>query len=230
MLVEIIATNLEEALLAEQYGANRIELIHSFELGGLSPEKELIRDICEAVKIPVNVMVRPHGESFVFSAKDMQQVYNEIDYIASNTQANAIVFGTLDSVGAINFAQLESVLRFIEPSQLQLTFHRAIDESNDVLKNFNLLVTNFSDTKLSKVLTSGGEDSAIKGSEVISAMVKLANGGNIEVLAGAGITPENARNLISLTQVTEIHLGTGVRSNNQLNSELFTRLLTNISS
>ena len=32
MLVEIIATNLEEAINAENYGADRLELIHDFAL------------------------------------------------------------------------------------------------------------------------------------------------------------------------------------------------------
>ena len=41
MKIEIIVTNVEEAILAEQYGADRLELIHAFNLGGLSPALDL---------------------------------------------------------------------------------------------------------------------------------------------------------------------------------------------
>lgn len=228
MLVEIIATNLEEAILAEKYGASRIELIHGFELGGLSPNKELIKRVCDAVRIPVNVMVRPHGSSFVFSDQDMQQVYEEINFIASNTAANAIVFGTLDQRGAINFTQLESVLKFIEDSNLQLTFHRAIDESCDLLTNFKQLVKSFSSSKLTKILTSGGKSTAVEGSDTISTMVDIASTTDISILAGAGINPNNAKSLIQSTNVTEIHLGTGVRTSFGLDDKLFKQLFNNL--
>jgi copper homeostasis protein len=55
MLLEVIVTNVQEAILAQEYGADRLELIHAFTVGGLSPDKNLAQEVCSAVTIPINV-------------------------------------------------------------------------------------------------------------------------------------------------------------------------------
>ena len=224
MLIEIIATNLEEAIGAEQYGANRLELIHGFELGGLSPQLELARDVCAAVTIPVNVMVRPHGESFIYTPQDMTTILHEIDYLLSNTKVSSIVFGSLTESNTINIKQLEAVIKLLENSGVGLTFHRAIDVSRDVVAAYQEL-QNYA-PHLTRVLSSGGKDSAIDGSEQLAEMQQGSRG--IILLAGAGITPDNAADLVRATKVSEIHLGTGVRTNGKLDQSKFEVLKNNL--
>lgn len=224
MLIEIIATNLEEAICAEQYGADRLELIHDFELGGLSPQLELAREVCTAVKIPVNVMVRPHGESFIYTPQDMSTILHEIDYLLSNTKISSIVFGSLTEDNVINLRQLESVIKLLENTGVGLTFHRAIDVSRDVVAAYQEL-QNYT-PHLTRVLSSGGKDSAIDGSEQLAMMQQNSRG--IILLAGAGITPDNAANLVHTTKVNEIHLGTGVRTNGKLDQSKFETLRNNL--
>lgn len=226
MQVEIIVTNPNEAILAARYGATRLELIHDFKLGGLTANLNCIRDVCSIVPIPVNVMVRPHGRGFIFNEFDMLQVMREIEFIITKTNANGIVFGTLNDDHTINLKQLECVLRLIEQSSLSLTFHRAIDESNDVAQGLTELMNYSSETKLNRVLTSGGEASAIDGMQKILLMRESSEGSAIRIIAGSGINPVNARSLIDYTSVSEIHLGTGVRRNGELDELLFKRLFT----
>lgn len=226
MLIEIIATNLEEAICSEQYGANRLELIHDFELGGLSPQLELARDVCAAVNIPVNVMVRPHGESFIYAPQDMTIILHEIDYLLSNTKVSSIVFGSLTEDKVINLRQLESVIKLLENTGVGLTFHRAIDVSRDVIAAYHELQNYASHP--TRVLSSGGKDSAIDGSEQLAEMQQGSRG--IILIAGAGITPDNAANLVHATKVSEIHLGTGVRTNGKLDQSKFEALKNNLAS
>ncbi|MBX9597602.1 MAG: hypothetical protein K2X04_03390 [Burkholderiales bacterium] len=226
MLIEIIATNLEEAICAEQYGANRLELIHDFELGGLSPKLELARDVCTAVNIPVNVMVRPHGESFIYTPQDMTTILHEIDYLLSNSKVSSIVFGSLTENRVINLRQLESVIKLLENTGVGLTFHRAIDVSSDVVAAYQEL-QNYT-PHLTRVLSSGGKDNAIGGSKQLAEMQQGSRG--VILLAGAGITPENATDLISISKVSEIHLGTGVRTNGRLDQGKFEALKNNLAS
>lgn len=226
MLTEIIATNIEEAINAERYGADRLELIHDFELGGLSPQLELARKVCAAVNIPVNVMVRPHGESFIYTPQDMTTILHEIDYLLSNTKVSSIVFGSLTEYNAINFRQLESLIKLLETTSVGLTFHRAIDVSRDVVAAYQEL-QNYA-PHLTRVLSSGGKDSAIDGSEQLAEMQQASRG--VILLAGAGITPDNAADLVRITKVSEIHLGTGVRTNGKLDQSKFEALKSNLAS
>jgi copper homeostasis protein len=220
MIIEIIATNLEEAILAEQYGANRIELIHNFAEGGLSPNLQLSQAVCNAVKIPVNVMVRPHGRSFCYSHDDIRQIIDEIKFLREHTRANAIVFGALDSSDNVDTKLLETVIE--HKGHLGLTFHRAIDVANDTLTAYKAIIKY---PEIDLVLTSGGKNTALAGAEVIKQMVEL-NAPNCKVLAGSGITPDNALSLIKITGVSQIHLGTGARENNKLSATKFKKLIS----
>lgn len=228
MHIEVIVTNVQEAILAEQYGATRLELIHDFELGGLTPDLKLAEEICNAVQIPVNVMIRPHGNTFIFNEKDMKQVFFEIDYIVSRTRASAIVFGTLDVDRNVNFMQLEDVLRYIEKSNIGLTFHRAIDESINPVLSFTELVNFALNSKLERVLSSGGGIRAIDGISALIEMNKLALNSTIKLLIGSGVNSSNAKHLMNLVGADEIHLGTGLRVNGNLSKDLFDQLFESL--
>lgn len=60
---------------------------------------------------------------------------------------------------------------------------------------------------LYRVLTSGGESSALKGCIVLREMVNICreNGGKVHIMAGAGVNAENVREIIKQTGVSEVH-------------------------
>ncbi len=227
MLVEVIATNLQEAVLAEKFGADRIELIHAFTDGGLSPALELSREVCNVLKIPVNIMVRPHGKGFIYGQDEMLTISREIDFLASKTKAASIVFGSLDIYQRVNYSQLESVLRLLESAKLGLTFHRAIDVAENVEESFREL-QNYANTSLKRVLSSGGRATALFGIDQLTRMQAMIKPNGVKLLAGSGINPDNAVELITKTKVQEIHIGTGLRVNDILNQNLFQRLEVNL--
>lgn len=225
MLVEIIVTNLHEALLAQEYGADRLELIHSFADGGLSPDAELIKRVCAAVTIPVSVMVRPHAQSFVYDQTAMIQIEREIDFILSSTQAANIVFGSLTVNNEIDFRQLELVLARVENSAVGVTFHRAIDVAVDTVAAFKEL-QNYSGSALKRVLSSGGKATALEAIDELAAMQRaVTTEKGVKLLVGSGVKPSNAPMIIEQVGCKEIHLGTGVRNElGELDSELFLQL------
>ena len=59
MIIESCCTSLEEALSAQARGADRIELCTDLSVGGLTPPRDLIRSVIQALTIPVNVLIRP---------------------------------------------------------------------------------------------------------------------------------------------------------------------------
>lgn len=224
MLVEIIVTNLEEALLAQDYGANRLELIHSFDLGGLSPDLSITKEVCDNVKIPLRIMIRPHGNNFIYNPLHIKQIMSELEYIKTNTKAEGIVFGALDEYNLIDTELLEKVITNKE--HLKLTFHRAIDVTENPLNSYkNLLKYPLVDN----ILTSGGKPTALEGVSIIEQMITLqANYNHCHIIAGSGITPENAKHIVQSTKVDQIHIGTGIRSNNKIDEAKLKELIKSL--
>src|SRR5688572_29843809 len=67
VLLEVIAETVEDARVAEQGGAGRIELVRDLSRGGLTPPLALVEAVVRAVSIPVRVMIR---ESEPFELND----------------------------------------------------------------------------------------------------------------------------------------------------------------
>ena len=59
LTIESCCTSLNEALAAEARGASRIELCTNLTFGGLTPPRDLIREVVDRLSIPVNVLIRP---------------------------------------------------------------------------------------------------------------------------------------------------------------------------
>ena len=226
MIIEIIVTNFVEALRAVEYGASRLELIHDFIDGGLSPQFELAKQISKAVDIPVNVMVRPHARSFVYSIKDMQIIHQEIDRLLTYTNTNGIVFGSLMEDHTVNLKQLEAVLRQLEGTGCELTFHRAIDAAFDPLDSFKIL-QNYGNL-IARVLTSGGAATALDGLPILLKMQESRTKNGAIILPGSGINPQNALQIACQISSKELHLGSGIRHNGVLDMELFKLLFKNL--
>ena len=92
MIKEACVETLEEAILAEKRGANRIELCTDLAKDGLTPPYELIKKVCSTLKIPVMVMARPRAGDFVFSEIEIQKTKQDID-LAKKAGAAGIVLG-----------------------------------------------------------------------------------------------------------------------------------------
>lgn len=58
-LLEIACFNTESAFIAQQAGADRIELCDDFAVGGTTPDVNTVMDARVRITIPVFVMIRP---------------------------------------------------------------------------------------------------------------------------------------------------------------------------
>ena len=84
---------------------------------------------------------------------------------------------------------------------LDVTFHKAIDYSNDVLQSFQDLNRI---SGITRVLTSGGKDTAWNGGEILRQMQEMP-GRKIEIIAAGKVLPENREQIASHTGVGELH-------------------------
>lgn len=209
MIVEVIATSVEDAKRAELGGADRLELITGILEGGLTPSWGLIEAVVKAVSIPVNVMVRPHAQSFCYT-QDECYVMREDVRVIREIGAAGIVIGMLTDDRKLDVRGLEMLLS--EADGLDVTFHRAFDEANDQLAAARILLRY---PQVRHILTSGGQKNAIEGADCITSLVQLTEHTQLSILAGSGLTLQNARGLAEKTGVSEIHVGTGVREEGQ---------------
>lgn len=206
-MLEIIATCIDDAIKIEACGGQRIELVSGLTEGGLTPSYALVKNVVERVKIPVNVMIRPHAKSFTYTKEDVEIMREDIE-IVKELKANGIVIGMIDEDGKIDEKNLEKLLKAAQG--LDITFHRAIEETKDLVESVKVL-TKYPQIK--RVLTSGGKGKPIDNLSTICKMIE-AGKGRIEIMVGGGMTKENLTPVIKKTGTREVHFGTAVRINN----------------
>lgn len=203
MIIEFIAVTVEDALLIEKSGADRIELVSGLTEGGITPSYGLIEKVVNSVTIPVNVMVRPHGQSFCYSDDDFAIMKNDIRMIRS-LGANGVVFGMLDQKGDVEFRRLEELLTDI--GTMEVTFHRAIDSSNNIMKVAQQLDQY---KEITTILTSGGYGDWETRLETLREMKETCK--KTEILIGGGLTKENIVHVHTQVGTNHYHFGTAIR-------------------
>jgi copper homeostasis protein len=205
ILLEVIATTVADARIVAQSGADRVELVTAMGEGGLTPSIGLIEAVVTAVRIPVNVIVRPHSRSFVYDADDCAVMLRDVRAVKA-AGANGIVIGMLNTDGTID---REGLARAIDAADgLAITFHRAFDETRDLREALDLLLEF---DAVTNVLTSGGKPSVLHAEVAIRELVQQARGSHCTVLAGAGLTVNAVAGFVRRTGVEAVHFGSGVR-------------------
>jgi len=198
LIFEACVETLEDALVAEKRGANRIELCSALDQDGLTPSPELTVQCLRKLAIPVMAMVRPRGGNFVYSEAEIKQMESEIRFF-KHAGVSGVVFGLLTKEGSIDIENTRRLASLAFP--LDVTFHKAIDYTGDVLKSFQEL--NAIDG-ITRVLTSGGVDTAWNGRFALRAMNELPER-RIKIIAAGKVLAENRIQIAEFTGVTELH-------------------------
>ena len=186
-----------DAVAAAQAGADRLELNQAIELGGLTPPVALLRQIKAAVDLPVVCMVRPRGGGFHYQSHELMVMHASAKQLLE-AGADGIVSGALDSAGGLHatfWRDLKAML-----GRRELVFHRALDTSGAPDTLFEQLIS----LGTTRVLTSGGEPTAVAGQKRIQHW-QATYGDRIEILPGSGIRPDNARELLQATGCNQLH-------------------------
>jgi copper homeostasis protein len=196
--IEICAASFSSALIAQEGGADRIELCAALELGGITPSFAVIELAKKALQIPVYVLIRPRGGDFCYSENEMQAMLRDIE-ICKTLAVDGIVCGALETNGTIHSQQLK---RFLAASEgMDFTFHRAFDRCSNPFFALEQCI----DFGVSRILTSGQQMNALQGSNFIAKLIEKAEN-KISIMPGAGISVDNILAIKSLTQAKEFHL------------------------
>jgi len=199
MLIEVAVENLESAMAAVVCGARRIELCSELGKGGVTPNGELLRAVRARVEVPLQVLIRPRVGGFVYGMDEVATMVADIR-AARRSGADGVVLGALTGTGEID---RELTARLVDEARpLQVTFHRAVDQTPDLGASVATLV----ELGFDRVLTSGGAETAESG---ITALARLVRhfGVSLTILAGGRVRPGNARRICRESGVKELHLG-----------------------
>lgn len=198
--------SIASALAAVEGGADRLELCAALSEGGLTPSLGLLTAVKKFICRPVHVycMVRPRGGPMSYSPEEIEVIISDAEAL-KKAGADGLVFGALNTDGTINVELCKS---FKETAgDLPCTFHRAFDLIPDHLAGLETVIA----LGYERILTSGGQTSALEGSETLAQLVS-ASKGRISIMAGAGVKSNNVASIISLTNVHECHASARVRS------------------
>ena len=202
LFIESCCTDIDKALAAEAGGAGRIELCVDLAVGGLTPPRDLISEVVSKLSIPVNVLVRPHADSFVYDEAALQQIISDIGFCKSAGVAG-IVVGALTPEGTIDIPAMRRLVAASQP--LPVTFHRAFDVcSQDPFIALDQVIS----LGCTRLLSSGQAPTAWDGRRVLALMVRRA-GKRLIVMPGRGVTPDNMEKLADATGASEFH-GTAI--------------------
>jgi copper homeostasis protein len=171
-------------------------------LGGTTPSAGAIALACRRLSIPVHVLIRPRAGDFVYSPLDLEVMRHDIE-VAKELGAAGLVIGALTPDGLVDRGLMANLVALGWP--LSLTFHKAFDQIVNPLVALDQLVS----LGFDRVLTSGGQPTALRGAEMLAGLVERA-AGRLSITAGGRLDAESLPRVIARGKVNEVHLGSAV--------------------
>jgi len=196
MIIEVCANSYEYAIKAEKAGADRIELCKDLHLDGLTPAYETAKKTINELSIPVFILIRPREGDFNYSNEEYELMKADIVKF-KEMGCKGIVSGVLNEDKTVDLERTKELVELTRP--LEFTFHRAFDVVSDPFKEIERLI----ELGIDRVLTSGQEETANEGIELIKKLTKIA-ANRIKIMPGSGVKLENINRFLGIN-IAEIH-------------------------
>lgn len=225
MKLEVVTTNLTDVKDAEKYGADRVELISAMNELGLTPSYGVIKEAVSLVEIPVNVIIRPHNQSFHYNKNDIKTMIADIQMV-KKLGANGIVVGPLTADNQIDIDVLEQLLEYSEG--LEVTIHRAIDFSRNQVEALHILKKY---PEITTILTAGGNYNAPEAIEEVDQLLDIAKDSHLKMMIGNGLKRDNLEGFlknVNRERIDSLHFGSDVRINQSVDQPLDEEKICNI--
>lgn len=195
--IEICAPGRVSAENAKAGGASRIELCENLNIGGTTPSMDDVEYCVHGLRLRTHVLIRPRGGDFCYSDEEYNRILSDIKR-CKESGAQCVVVGFLTADGEVDVERTKAAVEAAEG--MEVTFHRAFDRVEDPYKALEQVIG----CGCHRILTSGCKPTAEEGIGVLKELARMADG-RIKILAGSGVTPENAARIVSETGVREIH-------------------------
>ncbi|MTB80510.1 copper homeostasis protein CutC [Providencia stuartii] len=200
--LEICCFGIECAQVAQEYGADRIELCSGAADGGLTPSYGYLKLASEKLHIPVHPIIRPRGGDFCYNTNEFEVICEDLRMVKEMGFPGAVI-GILDTEGRIDIDRMAVLMEIA--TGVNITFHRAFDMCVNPLLAFEQLKS----LGVARILTSGQQQNA----ELGLPLLKELNEKSIEIngpviMAGAGVRLANLSKFMEIGLV-ELHSSAG---------------------
>ena len=203
-ILEVIACSVTDAVEAEKGGADRLEVITSFDRDGFTPPIELVRQIIDSVSLPLRVMVRETEEFTVTDAAIIERLCDAAQAF-SRLPMDGLVLGFVRNSGI----DVELTRRILSHApNLKATFHHAFEK---VENPFDAIDQLKDISQIDRILTMGGREDWAQKIKMMEDYQRAAAPG-IAVLAGGGLDRNVIKKICTSTDIREFHVGRAVRS------------------
>lgn len=197
--IEVLCESVQDCIIAQACGANRIELNNGVMLGGLTPSLGTFLQAKKHVSLPIVVMIRPRTAGFDYHENEYRIMLEDLKIFLEHG-ADGIVFGFLNQDRSINIDRTQAFVHLIHSYNKEAIFHRAFDNVTDPYIAIESLIS----CGVDRILTSGLEETAVEGLKLIHNL-QSKYGDQIEILPGSGITSLNIAKIISESNVNQVH-------------------------
>ncbi|MED7788407.1 copper homeostasis protein CutC [Francisella sp. 19X1-34] len=197
--LEICVDNYQSILNAQKAGANRLELCSALGVEGLTPSPSFIKFAKENFTGSLQAMIRHRAGDFYYDKVDQHIMLDDLE-MALDLNVDGIVIGALTRDYNIDKGFLKPFIKLTKQAKKELTFHRAIDLTNNIYSSTQKII----DLGFDRVLTSGTSTNVVEGLETIN-MLQQFFGKQIQIMPGGGINSQNIREILEVTKVTNIH-------------------------
>ena len=204
--LEVCVDSAASALAAKRGGADRLELCADLIIGGTTPSLALVRQVKAETGLPVRALLRPRFGDFCYDGYELAQMAESAAELVA-AGADGIVTGVLTPEGELDAAALSPIYESARRAAATLgrgvdcTLHRAFDVCRDPFAALDASKA----LGLATILTSGQAAGAPAGAALLRQLVDAA-GTDIEILVGAGVTPQNLPALAAATGAHAFHL------------------------
>ncbi|TNE77772.1 MAG: copper homeostasis protein CutC [Bacteroidetes bacterium] len=196
MKVELCAASLDAIKVAKDLGFDRIELCQTLEQGGLTPSPGMI-EYALAYGIETHVLIRPRPGGFIYSEDEIEIVLRDVRE-CKEIGANGVVVGILDAKSEIHVGAMERVKELA--GNMQVTFHRAFDDTVQYDKSMDILIN----LEIDRILSSGLCSNVDIGMPILKEMKRYASG-SIEIMVGGGVNLANLDQIIREVNPDAVH-------------------------
>lgn len=203
LALEVAVQDAAGVRVAREIGAERVELTHALALGGVTPSPATLELAVAAAGEhgpEVHVLVRPRAGGFHYDAEELEATERDVRWMLTHG-ATGVVIGAQTASGELDqdaLERLRDAARGVR-AHASVTLHRVIDVTPDPGAALDVV----RGLGFTRVLTSGGASAAQDGLETLRSLVAAA-AGEIEVMAGSGVTSANAVR-IAATGVDALH-------------------------
>jgi copper homeostasis protein len=196
MKIELCVASIEALQIVKDLRIDRIELCQNLEQGGMTPSHGFI-EMALLNEIETHVLIRPRAAGFTYSEDEIQLMLSDIKD-CRELGVKGIVIGALNLNKTID---RDAMLRMKEVAKdLEITCHRAFDDSFDWKNSMDVLI----EAGINRILSSGLSSSVELGMPILTEMMKYAKS-RIEIMVGGGVNLGNVQRILLDVQPDAIH-------------------------